>query len=661
MGLLHHSTRAACRRTLRLGVSASMAGALAGAAILAGTSQPALAGSGVWSTSGPPGGTVNAIAYIPVGSTVYAATENGGVMKSTNGGTAWTFDNGALGNTYSSTALAVQPSSPSTIYQSDEGSLYKTTTGGSSWTSSSTGLTGAVSGIAIDPTTQTTVYAATSDAGIFKSTNSGSTWTAMTTGLPRNGQFNVVRVDPVNHLIVYAAGLHGIYRSTNGGTTWTADHNGIPYSDGVNDIAVDPNADATLLAATDGGTYLSTNSGASWTMKDPNPTTSVVFTPNAPATDYAGVAFGGVIKSTTTGSTWASSSGGLPSTFSATQAIAVDPASTSTVLAGLSYPAGIYKTTTGGGTATTSWKAASGGINQIQVGAVAGLTSTTFLAAASGTTAAVYKGTIGSTGAVTYTSSGSGLNGLAPQAFQVINASKVYALSYAGLFVSINGGTSWSLVANSDTLGAVAFAVDQTNNSHIDIVTYNGTIAETTNGGSTWPQKTPSCFPLNTEAFSPQSFAMQPNNGLHSALTTNNGVFFTTNDWTTCAKAAGTSSGQYGAGAAFDPANPTTLWVYGAGAGKATFPSSGSMTFSAVSALSADEVSLLVFNPAKSGNILATVNGASVVQSFNGGSTFPAVTSSGLVASDLTSLTKAGTTVVLGTAGNSVATNTLTQ
>lgn len=72
--------------------------------------------NGVGSNSGPTSGRVTAIAIDPTNSQkVYLGTAQGGVWRSTDGGTTWTsiFDNA---QTMAIGALAVAPSSPSTLY-----------------------------------------------------------------------------------------------------------------------------------------------------------------------------------------------------------------------------------------------------------------------------------------------------------------------------------------------------------------------------------------------------------------------------------------------------------------------------------------------------------------------------------------------------------------
>jgi hypothetical protein len=67
------------------------------------------------------------------------------------------------------TALAIDPTTPSTLYVGTEAGVFQSTNGDGSWSAASTGLSGAalfVLALAIDPSTPTTLYAGT-DAGVF--------------------------------------------------------------------------------------------------------------------------------------------------------------------------------------------------------------------------------------------------------------------------------------------------------------------------------------------------------------------------------------------------------------------------------------------------------------------------------------------------------------
>ncbi len=132
---------------------------------------------------------------------------------------------------------------------------------------------GIVTGIAADSTDPTgnTVLVAT-HGGLFKTTNGGSSWTDLTLGkIPRLG-IGAVAIDPANHNRIFigtgvplltrsddSAGT-GLYVSSNGGGTWTrGTYSGHGY--GVSSIAVSPTA---VFAATADGLYRSTNHGTTW-------------------------------------------------------------------------------------------------------------------------------------------------------------------------------------------------------------------------------------------------------------------------------------------------------------------------------------------------------------------------------------------------------------
>ena len=83
-------------------------------------------------------------------------------------------------------ALAINPTTPGTLYAgTDGGGIFKSTDAGGTWSAVNTGLTSPnVRTLAINPTTPATLYAGTVfGAGVFKSTNSGATWTVANTGL----------------------------------------------------------------------------------------------------------------------------------------------------------------------------------------------------------------------------------------------------------------------------------------------------------------------------------------------------------------------------------------------------------------------------------------------------------------------------------------------
>jgi photosystem II stability/assembly factor-like uncharacterized protein len=96
----------------------------------------ALAQGDTWtSLGGPDGGIVRALAVDPVTpSTVYAATDGGGVFKSADGGGSWTAINAGLSSGSTVMALAVDPVTPSTVYAgTNGGGVLRSDDGGASW------------------------------------------------------------------------------------------------------------------------------------------------------------------------------------------------------------------------------------------------------------------------------------------------------------------------------------------------------------------------------------------------------------------------------------------------------------------------------------------------------------------------------------------------
>ena len=99
------------------------------------------AGSNVWTSIGPEGGDIRALAIDPdMPDTLYAGVYGGGVWKSTNGGASWRAVNTGLTDTFVS-ALAIDPDTPTTLYAgTGYGGVFKSTNGGGDWSGLNTGL-----------------------------------------------------------------------------------------------------------------------------------------------------------------------------------------------------------------------------------------------------------------------------------------------------------------------------------------------------------------------------------------------------------------------------------------------------------------------------------------------------------------------------------------
>lgn len=140
--------------------------------------------------------------------------------------------------------LAVSPSSPSTMYvASAGGGIWKTTDAGVNWSPLSDKWSFLyTSSVAVHPTNANIVLAGTGDydgffqrqtQGIMRSTDGGTTWTQVGTADMKQACITEIMFDPVNpNIVICITGKNndatpgstpgGIYRSTDGGLTWTA-------------------------------------------------------------------------------------------------------------------------------------------------------------------------------------------------------------------------------------------------------------------------------------------------------------------------------------------------------------------------------------------------------------------------------------------------------
>jgi len=175
--------------------------------------------------------------------------------KTLDGGTTWdTFSvpDSAAGDSVLTAALAVaiDPANDRTIYLggtiNSAGALYKSLDGGTSWTKLGAGVfADPILDLAVDPSTPATVYAGT-DGGLFRSENGGATWTKLA-----DTPAACIYIDPVATSSLTIAGKEGVYVSSNRGQDWTDLNPTLPVRN-VLTLGVNP-ATKTLFAGTNGG------------------------------------------------------------------------------------------------------------------------------------------------------------------------------------------------------------------------------------------------------------------------------------------------------------------------------------------------------------------------------------------------------------------------
>jgi photosystem II stability/assembly factor-like uncharacterized protein len=248
-------------------------------------------------------GRVNCVAFHPTNANVfYVGVAQGGIWKTTNGGSSYTPLTDNLPITRVSD-ICIDPNNTNVIYASicdfayiDKGlyldgrkrhthyglGVYKSTDAGLSW--NPTGLTFQLTNgdasllkeIIINPANSNELLAC-GVSGMYRSVNAGATWVKKLDSL-----FWDMVQDPINPSTIYAAtgwlpnsamGHAAIYKSTNFGTTWTLLNTGISFQGGVQRIklAIAPSDNNYVYAlccdASSGfyGIYKSINAGTSWT------------------------------------------------------------------------------------------------------------------------------------------------------------------------------------------------------------------------------------------------------------------------------------------------------------------------------------------------------------------------------------------------------------
>ncbi|MCX6625990.1 MAG: SBBP repeat-containing protein [Acidobacteria bacterium] len=243
----------------------------------------------------------------------------------------------------------------------------------------------------------------------------------------------------------------GLFKSTDGGVTWKTANSGFAYPRMV-DIEIDPATPSTVYAIGD-GIYKSIDSGKTWKSIASGPALYgyvLRFDPGATSTLY--VVGNGVNKSTDGGATWTAINGNLPgdaSFPSIVTALAMDPASTSTLYAG-TFSNGIYKTTDGGKTWTSSPGLGSGLVNALVVDRS---NSANLLAAAQ---AGLYR-SVNSGGSWTKISSGLPSGARINQVVADPSAQSTFYVAVsasagdAGVYKSVDGGGTWTQLITSDS------------------------------------------------------------------------------------------------------------------------------------------------------------------------------------------------------------------
>ena len=223
------------------------------------------------------------------------AAEDGGILRSTDGGASWKM----LNSSSYFDALAVKDTN---LFVGSYSGVYLSTDNGTSWNPVNNGLLNNI--ILSLAFLGKDLFAGTGGSGVFLSTNNGTSWTSVSSGLT-NFTIWALYVSGSN---LFAGTQNGMFLTTDNGSSWTPVNNGL--TNGVVDAFI--GCGNNIFAATwGGGIFVSTNNGNEWKAVNTGLQNYQIISFAASGTSiFAGSAVG-VFQSTDMGSSWKAVSNGL--------------------------------------------------------------------------------------------------------------------------------------------------------------------------------------------------------------------------------------------------------------------------------------------------------------------------------------------------------------
>lgn len=277
------------------------------------------------------------------GTTTLFDGNDGGIYKTVNGGTSWTFHAGNLiiSQMY---RLGVSTTDSKVITGlQDNGSKIRSTTG--TWTDV---IGGDGMECFIDRTNSNTMYGELYNGAFRRSTNGGGSWSNIVTGLSGSAAWVTPWQQDPSVANTLWAGYVQMFKSTNQGTNWTAVSGSITGTSTIYDFEVAPSNNSFVYVIKSNTLYKTTDGGATWsnvTGTIPTGSASMVevrvshHDPNVVFVSMSGYSSGNkVFKSINGGSTWTNISGTLPNMPA--NAIAYSPCTQDGIYVGMDV--GVY-------------------------------------------------------------------------------------------------------------------------------------------------------------------------------------------------------------------------------------------------------------------------------------------------------------------------------
>ncbi len=233
------------------------------------------------------------LVYVAVLGNVFGPSAERGIFRSSDGGKTWDKVLHVNERTGASD-LSMDATNPRILYAgmwtverkpwtidsgSREGGIFKSTDGGTTWTKLQKGLPTDVLvgkiGVSVSPAKPQRVWAqveaADDTGGLFRSDDAGASWARVNSERmlqQRAWYYTHVMADPADSDTVYALNT-GFYKSTDGGRTFQA--YAVPHGDN-HDLWINPSNPRVMINANDGGANVSFTGAESWTGQMGQPT-----------------------------------------------------------------------------------------------------------------------------------------------------------------------------------------------------------------------------------------------------------------------------------------------------------------------------------------------------------------------------------------------------
>ncbi len=197
---------------------------------------------------------------------VYSCLQNGGLARSTNGGSSFTdITSGLSGSGGWVTPFALDPAG---VLYVGYNQVFRSSDNGNSYTQLASAGGGTIVALTVAPSDPSWIYFARNNV-IYRSDNTGASWTNISAGLPVSlAAITYITLDPDNEQRVWVSfsgysNGNKIYHSADGGLTWSNVSGNLPNIP-VNTIAFQKNSNDCIFAGTDAGVFFQNNLFNNW-------------------------------------------------------------------------------------------------------------------------------------------------------------------------------------------------------------------------------------------------------------------------------------------------------------------------------------------------------------------------------------------------------------